>query len=595
MHPSLSKPASTRLPKARQEPDPAYPRMNYVLTYRIPEGSFRDILEAPGGGETVYVEAHRMRRMRLRDILKELRIMRGKDVIIAVEHDGSRPVVGVLITLALLARSKSMRVVWPDCSVEPVSRRRTASILQRIVATQMRSRLAYHRSARWARRLARPGPPTPLLTAGDAQRILYMDANLTFGLQAGGSLGHTRGVIDAFVGRGYAVDYASIKPIPTDAAGVDWLRIPVPELYSFPPELNYYAFNDQYERFVRAELARRPYAFLYQRMSLHNFSGARLRAEAKIPLVLEYNGSEAWASANWDRRLQLHDMAVSSETAALRQADLVVTVSDVLGEHVAELGIPRDRIVIYPNCIDPVIFDPRRFSEAENHALRGRLGIPTGAKVATFVGTFGTWHGVDFLARAIRRLLDRERDWVDAHGLRFLLVGDGLKMPEVREALGAEPYSHYVTLAGLVPQKHAAAYLAASDVFLSPHMPNKDGSAFFGSPTKLFEYMAMGRPIIAADLDQIGAVLKGRSGNAEADARPLAALFAPGDEEGFLSALRAVVSDPEGARRLAARARSAALASYTWDHHVGAIMERMAALGMLDRRGASPRDREGQV
>ena len=47
-------------------------------------------------------------------------------------------------------------------------------------------------------------------------------------------------------------------------------------------------------------------------------------------------------------------------------------------------------------------------------------------------------------------------------------------------------------------------YPAACDILASPHVPNSDGTPFFGSPTKLFEYMAMGKGIVASDLDQIG-------------------------------------------------------------------------------------------
>ena len=147
----------------------------------------------------------------------------------------------------------------------------------------------------------------------DAKAILYLDANLSFGVAAGGSVGHTRGVIDGFIARGYDVDYASVRTMPTDRLGARHLQVAPPSLLGFPPELNYYSFARDYERFVLHCARTRRYAFLYQRMSLHNFSGARLRSELDLPLVLEFNGSEAWAAANWGGKLQLHDAAVAFE------------------------------------------------------------------------------------------------------------------------------------------------------------------------------------------------------------------------------------------------------------------------------------------
>ena len=136
-------------------------------------------------------------------------------------------------------------------------------------------------------------------------------------------------------------------------------------------------------------------------------------------------------------------------------------------------------------------------------------------------------------------------------------------------------------MAGLIPQKDAPAYLAASDIFLSPHLPNPDGTPFFGSPTKLFEYMAMQRPIIASDLDQIGKVLKGEYMPAkDAAAPPYAELFEPGNRQAFITALRRVVDDKAAATAMASRSRQAALSHYTWDHHVGAILDRLRELGI---------------
>ncbi len=61
---------------------------------------------------------------------------------------------------------------------------------------------------------------------------------------------------------------------------------------------------------------------------------------------------------------------------------------------------------------------------------------------------------------------------------------------------------------GRVPHAEGARLLRACDIFVSPHASHMVDGPFFGSPTKLFEYMAMGRAIVASDLEQIGEVLR---------------------------------------------------------------------------------------
>src|SRR5262249_1478104 len=145
----------------------------------------------------------------------------------------------------------------------------------------------------------------------------------------------------------------------------------------------------------------------------------------------------------------------------------------------------------------------------ERRRVREALGIPLEAELLTFVGTFGRWHGTDVLAAVIRRLIDEDRPWLAEHRAHFLFVGDGALGPAVRSTLGPDLGAPFAPLAGLRPQGETPAILAASDILLSPHVPNPDGTPFFGSPTKLFEYMAMAKLIVASDLDQIGWVLKG--------------------------------------------------------------------------------------
>ena len=90
-----------------------------------------------------------------------------------------------------------------------------------------------------------------------------------------------------------------------------------------------------------------------------------------------------------------------------------------------------------------------------------------------------------------------------------------------------------------------------------------DNHPFFGSPTKLFEYMAMGKAIAASALDQIAEVLEhGRT----------ALLVAPGDSVELAAAIRRLAGDPPLRAELGRNARAAALARHTWRQNAARVL-----------------------
>jgi len=118
---------------------------------------------------------------------------------------------------------------------------------------------------------------------------------------------------------------------------------------------------------------------------------------------------------------------------------------------------------------------------------------------------------------------------------------------------------------------------------------NDDGTPFFGSPTKLFEYMVMGKAILASDIGQIGDILRNSvrgdapptEDPAESDSR-LAFLATPGSIRELIQGVRFLVDRPAWRAHLGRRARELALARYTWRHHVDAILA--AARNVLEER-----------
>ncbi|HEX3048121.1 MAG TPA: glycosyltransferase [Bacillota bacterium] len=434
--------------------------------------------------------------------------------------------------------------------------------------------------------------PLSRVAFGESHRILYLKPNLWYGVKAGGSVGHVAGVVNEFLRQGYEIDFvASEMPELVPADRIGFQRIAPLKYYGLPPEINLYRFSRQLQRQVGEMIAKRGLRpdFVYQRLSAADASGAILTRKLKIPLVLEYNGSEVWAFDNWGTSLKYRETALKAETLSLLSAQLIVVVSEALRDELILRGIPVGKIVTYPNGIDPSRFNPGRFSKQDLADLRNKYGIRADAMVATFIGTFGAWHGIEVLAQAIRRLVDEEESWLIQNRLHFLLVGDGSKMPLVRESLAGQKYQPYYTLTGLVAQDQGPLYLAASDILLSPHVANRDGSRFFGSPTKLFEYMAMGKGIVASDLEQIGQILKC---SFRADALPkgppqngqpeLAVLGQPGAIADLISGIRFLTENPGWRDCLGENARREALAKYTWERHTSAILDRIS---QIEREG----------
>ena len=128
---------------------------------------------------------------------------------------------------------------------------------------------------------------------------MYLDANVSLGTSVGGSIGHTAGVIEGFLDHSFRVDYASLKPMPLPerCKALPPAEIQPETLLAIPPELNFYRYAEMIEKKESFRCIRpKPWSFIYQRFSLHNFSGALLGRKLNIPVVLEIiNGSEAWA------------------------------------------------------------------------------------------------------------------------------------------------------------------------------------------------------------------------------------------------------------------------------------------------------------
>lgn len=385
-----------------------------------------------------------------------------------------------------------------------------------------------------------------------ATEVVYVRATPGPGTQLGGAASHINGFINAALNLGARLSLVSNDQI----AGLDENRTPLKIVWPRPIGSTRAAF-DIYNNLLFTHGAAlmiesaKP-DFIYQRYSRFSWAGVEASLRTGRPLFLEYNGSEVWIGRHWDRA-QMLGLLERYERLNLTAAARIFVVSEVERRNLLRAGVEDEKIVVNPNGVDVERFQPGIGGER----VRVELGIEPDETLVGFVGTFGPWHGVLALAEAIKLVPKSAR-------VRFLLVGSGALRGEVERILREAGAEHRAILTGAVEHERVPALLDACDVLASPHVPLEDGSEFFGSPTKLFEYMAMGKGIVASRLGQIGDVLKDEE---------TALLVEPGDARQLSEAIMRLTDSVQVREQLGAAARREAIARHTWTHNARRVLD----------------------
>lgn len=288
---------------------------------------------------------------------------------------------------------------------------------------------------------------------------------------------------------------------------------------------------------------------LYERYNLHYFAGAWLARRTGMPFILEVNGPLAEERAIHGN-LALKKFARRNEAAIWRGADMVLPVTNALADYVRAAGVPDEKIEVIHNGVERAFLEP-----ADPGKIRARYGLE-GKLVLGFSGFVRAWHGVD---RAVRYLARAARD-----DLHLFIVGDGPVRASLETLARELGVAQQVTITGVVQREEMPDYVAAFDIALQP------AATAYASPLKLFEYMALGKPVLAPDAASIIEVLHDGEN----------ALLFRGD--GFDAALDILVADEALRQKLGAAAHETITREdYTWAgnaRRVENIMTRLAGV-----------------
>lgn len=400
-------------------------------------------------------------------------------------------------------------------------------------------------------RLADPGAPRPApLKILFHHRIASRD----------GQAVHMQELIAALRAQGHTVVVVGPEATAREAFGgeVAWiarLKKRLPRALYEGLEIAYSVYAAP--RLIRAVWRERPDA-VYERYNLFMLAGLWVRRLTGVPLLLEVNAPIFEERAEHDG-LALKGLARWCQAAVWRGADRVLPVTEVLADYVRAAGVAEARISVIANGSNP-----EQLAKAPDAATaKQRLGLQS-RLVLGFTGFVRAWNRLD----RVLELIAREGRALNLH---LLLIGDGPARAPLEAMARDLGIVDRLTVTGVVAPEAIAAHVAAFDIALIP------GVTAYASPLKLFEYMALARPIVAPNTRNIREIL--------ADGET-ALLFDPEDERAFAAAILRLAEDAEVRARLGAAAKAAITErGLTWASNAARVAALIRRPGILRTDG----------
>jgi glycosyltransferase involved in cell wall biosynthesis len=267
------------------------------------------------------------------------------------------------------------------------------------------------------------------------------------------------------------------------------------------------------------------------------FPLARLLHWAGATVVVDQRDlmPELFAARYGERRPFLRAALHWFERRTQRAAQYAIGVNGYLRARLIEAGARADRAAVVRN--GPLLSSVR--------AARPDPGLRVGARfLCCWEGKMGRQDRVDLLIEVIAELvhLRRRRD------CRFVLLGDGECLDELRADVTRRGLDPWVSLPGWLSEHEVYTYLASADLGVDTSLQREV------SPVKAIEYMAFGLPVVAFDLPETAALVTGAG-----------ELVPAGDLRCFADTVEALLADPARGAALGAEGRRRIEAEWCWE------------------------------
>ena len=242
----------------------------------------------------------------------------------------------------------------------------------------------------------------------------------------------------------------------------------------------------------------------------------------------------------------MHRILLWCERRTYRTADVVIATNETYRRFALERGgVDPDRVFVVRSSPDP----------ARIHRVKADPSVRDGrAQLVAYLGTMGSQDGVDLFVEAARRIVAERPGQV-----RFIAMGGGPQLDSLRELVLDRGLDADILFTGRVPDEFVRRVLSTADVAISPDPANDFNE--YCTMNKTLEYMAVGVPVVAFDLEET----RVSAGDAAVYARP--------NEAPHLAELvMQLLDDPERRARMGEVGMERVGGELSWAHSARALL-----------------------
>jgi len=273
------------------------------------------------------------------------------------------------------------------------------------------------------------------------------------------------------------------------------------------------------------------------------------------PLVLEFSDlviNFGIDTGQMNPKLLLTKLGLFIQNKLPFRADMVIA-TNFIGKMLESKGMPPERISIIPCGVSTTMFYP----EIDASEIRQKYGLGDSI-VILYQGLVCKAYGIDTLLDAMSEVSNKNKK------AKLLIVGFhrsrervGFELDEeiidFRKKAAQLGIKDKVIFTGPQPPEAIPSFIAASDICVNPMPYTLTCRA--GSPIKVFEYMAVAKPVVATALDSVeGVVINGETG-----------LITKPEADDIAQKILLLAENPGIRDKIGRNARQKVVAEYEWE------------------------------